>query len=208
MLLTTGSYSINEILRPQQSAKLMTDFAPVIEIASLPFIILVPSALPVKSLAELVQLARDKPGTINCASSGVGTTAHLGCVLLNSVARIDHVHVPYKGAGPVLTDLLAGRVQLTFAVPTAIEHSSRAAQLRALAVTGPKRLPSLPTSRRRGIRFADLQFNSWNGMQCRPARRRPSSPGSIARSPKSAPLPDFQKRLMELVIYSRSGTRR
>jgi tripartite-type tricarboxylate transporter receptor subunit TctC len=206
MLLTTGSYSINEILRPQQSAKLMTDFAPVIEIASLPFVILVPSALPVKSLAELVQLARDKPGAINCASSGVGTTAHLGCVLLNSVARIDTVHVPYKGAGPVLTDLLAGRVQLTFAVPTAIEFVT-SGQLRALAVTGPKRLPTLPdipTVAEAG--FADLQFTSWNGMHV-PAG---TPPAIIARLnseiAKICALPDFQKRLMELGFTPEGGT--
>jgi tripartite-type tricarboxylate transporter receptor subunit TctC len=206
LLLTTGSYPINEILRPQQSAKLMTDFAPVIEVASLPFVILVPSALPVKSLAELVQLARAKPGEINCASSGVGTTAHLGCVLLNSVAKIDTVHVPYKGLGAVLTDLLAGRVQFTFAVPTATEFVA-SGQLRALAVTGPKRLatlPDVPTVAEAG--FADLQFTSWNGVHVPAGTPAPIIARLNAEIARICALPDFQKRLMELGFAAEGGT--
>ena len=206
MLLTTGSYSINEILRPQQSAKLMSDFAPVIEIASLPFVILVPSSLPVKSLADLVQLALDKPGAINCASSGVGTTAHLGCALLNSVAKIDTLHVPYKGAGPVLTDLLAGRVQLTFAVPTAIEFVA-SGELRALAVTGPKRLPTLPdvpTVAEAG--FADLQFISWNGLHVPAATPQAIVAKLNAEIAKICALPEFQKRLADLGFTPEGGT--
>ncbi len=88
MLLTTGSYSINEALRPQLPFKLMHDFDPVVEVASLPFVVMVPSSLPVKTLADLVKLASSKPGEINCASSGVGTTAHLGCALFNRVAKV------------------------------------------------------------------------------------------------------------------------
>jgi tripartite-type tricarboxylate transporter receptor subunit TctC len=100
MLLTTGSYSINEALRPDQTSRLMRDFDPVAQIASLPFVVLVPSSLPVKTLADLVKFARAKPNELNCASSGVGTTAHLGCALFNSVAKSTTVHVPYKGLGP------------------------------------------------------------------------------------------------------------
>jgi tripartite-type tricarboxylate transporter receptor subunit TctC len=206
LLLSTGSYAINEILRPQSSARLMTDFAPVIEIASLPFVVLVPAALPVKSLADLVQLARDKPGAINCASSGVGTTAHLGCVLLNSVAKIETVHVPYKGAGPVLTDLMSGRVQLTFAVPTAIEYV-KSGQLRALAVTGPRRLstlPDVPTVAEAG--FADLQFTSWNGVHV-PARTPKAIVAKLnAEIEKICALPDFQKRLEDLGFAAEGGS--
>jgi len=206
LLLTTGSYSINEMLRPQQSAKLMSDFAPVIGIASLPFIILVPPSLPVKSMADLVELARGKPGEINCASSGVGTTAHLGCVLLNSTAKIDTVHVPYKGAAPVLTDLMTSRVQITFAVPTAVEYVT-SGQLRALAVTGPKRLaalPDVPTVAEAGL--ADLQFTSWNGVHAPAGTPKAVIDRLNAELDKICALPDFQKRLVELGFAPEGGS--
>ena len=89
------------------------------------------------------KLARSKPREINCASSGVGTTAHLGCALFNNVAQINTTHVPYKGLGPAIVDLIAGRVQMAFSVPTTLQYV-KGGQLRALAVTGSKRLPALP----------------------------------------------------------------
>jgi tripartite-type tricarboxylate transporter receptor subunit TctC len=206
MLLTTGSYSINEILRPKQTVKLMRDLAPVVEIASLPFVVLIPSSLPVKTLSDLVNFARSKPGEINCASSGVGTTAHLGCALLNGVAKINTIHVPYKGLGPAIVDLIAGRVQITFSVPTTLQYV-KGGQLRALAVTGPKRLPALPdvpTVAEAG--FADLQFTSWNGVHV-PV----GTPNSIIAKlnveiGKIRNLPEMQQRLTDLGFIPEGGT--
>jgi tripartite-type tricarboxylate transporter receptor subunit TctC len=206
LLLTTGSYSINEILRPRQTVKLMRDLAPVVEIASLPFVVLVPSSLPVETLADLVKLARSKPGEINCASSGVGTTAHLGCALFNDVAKINTTHVPYKGLGPAIVDLIAGRVQIAFSVPTTLQYV-KGGQLRALAVTGSKRLPSLPevpTVAEAG--FADLEFTSWNGVHV-PA----GTPiGLIAKLnaeiSKIRNLPEMQHHLADLGFIPEGGT--
>ncbi|HMJ44601.1 MAG TPA: tripartite tricarboxylate transporter substrate binding protein [Pseudolabrys sp.] len=206
LLLTTGSYSINEVLRPSLPYRLMTDFEPVAEIATLPFILVVPSTLPVKSLAELVALARSKPGEINCASSGVGTTAHLGCELLNATAKIKTVHVPYKGAAPVLTDLISNRVQLTFSVPTAISYIE-SGELRALAVTGPKRLPSLPnvpTVAEAG--FPDLQFTSWNGLHAPAGTPKAVIAKINAEVGKIRNMPDFQQRLATLGFTPEGGT--
>ena len=143
MLLTTGSYTINEALRPNLPVLLLRDFEPVAEIGALSFILITNPALPFKSLDDLVKAARAQPGKLNCASSGVGTTAHLGCEMLNRAANVDIVHIPYKGAGPALVDLLGGRVEVTFSVPTVIEQV-KSGQVRALAVTGAKRLPNLP----------------------------------------------------------------
>jgi tripartite-type tricarboxylate transporter receptor subunit TctC len=164
MLLTTGSYTINEALRPNLPVLLLRDFEPVAEIGALSFILITNPALPIKSLDDLVKAARAQPGKLNCASSGVGTTAHLGCEMLNRFANVDILHVPYKGVGPALVDLLGGRVEITFAVPTIIEQV-KSGQVRALAVTGPKRLPGLPdvpTVAEAG--FAELEFGSWNGL--------------------------------------------
>src|SRR5215470_18993505 len=97
MLLTTGSYTINEALRPNLPVLLMRDFEPAAEIGALSFILITSPALPYKSLDDVVKAARAQPGKLNCASSGVGTTAHLGCEMLNRVANVDIVHVPYKG---------------------------------------------------------------------------------------------------------------
>lgn len=206
LLLTTGSYSINEILRPTQTVRLMRDLAPVVEIASLPFVVLVPSSLPVATLPDLVKLARSKPREINCASSGVGTTAHLGCALFNNVAQIVTTHVPYKGLGPAIVDLIAGRVQMAFSVPTTLQYV-KGGQLRALAVTGSKRLPALPevpTVAEAG--FAGLEFTSWNGVHV-PA----GTPVRIierlnAEINKIRNLPEMQNRLADLGFIPEGGT--
>jgi tripartite-type tricarboxylate transporter receptor subunit TctC len=206
LLLTTGSYSINEILRPNLTIKLMRDLAPVVEIASLPFVVVVPSSLPVETLADLVKLARSKPGEINCASSGVGTTAHLGCALFNDVAKINTIHVPYKGLGPAIVDLISGRVQITFSVPTTLQYI-KGGQLRALAVTGPKRLPALPevpTVAEAG--FPDLEFTSWNGVHVPVGTPKEIIAKLNAEISKIRNLPEMQLRLVDLGFVPEGGT--
>ena len=206
MLLTTGSYSINEALRPQLPFKLMHDFDPVVEVASLPFVVMVPSSLPVKTLADLVKLASSKPGEINCASSGVGTTAHLGCALFNRVANVKTVHVPYKGLGPAIVDLISGRVQITFSVPTTLGYV-KSGQLRALAVTGSKRLPALPdvpTVAEAG--FPDLAFTSWNGLHVPAGTPKAIIAKLNAEIGKIRDAPDFQQRLITLGFTPEGGT--
>ncbi len=206
LLLTTGSYSINEILRPKLTVKLMRDLAPVVEIASLPFVVLVPSSLPVETLADLVKLARTKPGEINCASSGVGTTAHLGCALFNEVAKIKTIHVPYKGLGPAIVDLIAGRVQIAFSVPTTLQYV-KSGQLRALAVTGPKRLPALPevpTVAEAG--FPGLEFTSWNGVHVPAGTPKGIIAKLNAEISKIRNLPEMQRRLADLGFIPEGGT--
>jgi tripartite-type tricarboxylate transporter receptor subunit TctC len=135
MLLSTGVYSIMEVARRDLPFSFLRDFAPVAEIGSLSFVLLATPSLGVSSLAELIALARRKPGEINCASSGVGTTAHLGCERLRQAAGIDIVHVPYKGAADAMTALLGGQVQMFFGgLPPSLPHI-RSGRLRALAVT-------------------------------------------------------------------------
>ncbi len=206
MLLTTGSYSINEALRPQLPFKLMHDFDPVVEVASLPFVVMVPSSLPVKTLADLVKLASSKPGEINCASSGVGTTAHLGCALFNRVAKVKTVHVPYKGLAPAIVDLISGRVQITFSVPTTLGYV-KSGQLRALAVTGSKRLPALPdvpTVAEAG--FPDLAFTSWNGLHVPAGTPKAIIAKLNAEIGKIRDEPDIHQRLITLGFTPEGGT--
>ena len=206
MLLTTGSYTINEALRPGLPVLLLRDFEPVAEIGALSFILITNPALPFKSLDDLIKAARAQPGKLNCASSGVGTTAHLGCEMLNRVAAVDILHVPYKGAGPALVDLLGGRVDFTFSVPTVIEQV-KSGQVRALAVTGPKRLPGLPdvpTVIEAGL--ADLAFGSWNGLHVPVGTPKPIVAKINAAIGKARDLPDIRQRMTELGFTPEGGS--
>jgi len=120
------------------------DIAPITMGAVFPNVFVVHPGVPAKTLAEFVQLAKSQPGKITYASSGVGGAGHLSGELFKLAAGIEMVHVPYKGGGPAMTDLLGGRVDMYAAVPsTALPHV-QAGKLRALAVTGPKRLATMP----------------------------------------------------------------
>ncbi len=130
------------------------DFSPVSLLASAPFLLLVHPSVPAKSVNELIALARAKPGRLNFGSAGTGIVTHLAGEMLKSMARIEMVHVPYKGAGPALTDLIGGQIDLVFNnVLSALPHV-RSARLRALAVTSRERsnvLPDLPTVAESGL---------------------------------------------------------
>ena len=142
-----------------------SDFAPISRLASVPFILVVHPAMPVKSLADLVALARRKPGAINFASTGNGTTPHLTSELFKREAKIDITHVPYKGSAPALTDLLGGHVDMFFCnMLSAIPHVS-GGRLRALAVTSLKRspvAPQVPTVAESG--YPNFETATWFGL--------------------------------------------
>jgi tripartite-type tricarboxylate transporter receptor subunit TctC len=122
----------------------MTDLQPVILLAESPSVLLVHNDVPAKNLAELLSLARAKPGHLNYASAGGGSAMHMAAELFKYMTKIDYVHVPYKGGAPAMADLLAGRVHMLFeSVGTAHKHLA-SGKVRALAVTSTMRNPSLP----------------------------------------------------------------
>ncbi len=165
LLLTSGGYTINASLYAKLSYDLERDLAPVTLLSLLPLIMAVHPSVPAKSVADLVQLARRRPGQLNCASSGNGSTPHLACELLKNAAKLDIVHVPYKGLAPAVTDTLSGQMQLLFINPQFGLQHARGGRLRALAVTSPARAasaPELPTVAEAGL--AELTFESWNGV--------------------------------------------
>jgi tripartite-type tricarboxylate transporter receptor subunit TctC len=120
------------------------DIAPITMGVMFPNVFVVPASSPAKTLAEFVALAKEKPGRMTYASSGVGGAGHLAGELFKQRAGIDLVHVPYKGGAPAMTDLLAGRVDMYPAVPSTAEQHIAAGQLRALAATGATRSPTMP----------------------------------------------------------------
>ena len=141
------------------------DFAPISRIASVPFILVVHPSMPVKSLRDLIALARSKPGTINYASTGNGTTPHLTTVLFQQQAKIDLTHVPYKGSAPALTDLLGGHVDMFFCNMLSATPLVSGGRLRALAVSSAKRspvAPQIPTVAESG--FPNFETGTWFGL--------------------------------------------
>ncbi|CAN7309544.1 tripartite tricarboxylate transporter substrate binding protein [Pseudorhodoferax sp. LjRoot39] len=144
VLTTEMSFTIAPGLLPKMPFDAQKDFSHIITAASAPHVLVVNPGLPVKTVQDFIALAKAKPGTMNYGSGGNGTNTHLGGELFKSAAGIDLVHIPYKGAGAVLTDLMAGQVQaLVTSLPTALPHI-RSGRLRALVVTSEARSPLLP----------------------------------------------------------------
>lgn len=146
LLGTNGTHAINPSLYPKMPYNAVTDFAPITLVASVPNICISHPSVPVRSIKELVALARAQPGKINYASSGTGTSQHLTVELLKTMAKIDMAHVPYKGASPAVLAVLGGEVALSCpSLPSAgIASHVAAGRLIGLAVTGAKRSPTVP----------------------------------------------------------------
>ena len=143
VLYDASAFSVNPSLRkvPFDSAQ---DFIPVSLVAVAPQILVVPTLSPYKTIAEFLAYVRKNPGKVNFASAGGGTGSHLAAEALNEQARLEMVHVPYKGGAPALTDLMGGQVSLYFGNVASTLTYVKGGKLRALAVTTDKRLPSLP----------------------------------------------------------------
>ncbi|MBI3937619.1 MAG: tripartite tricarboxylate transporter substrate binding protein [Betaproteobacteria bacterium] len=197
LLINTAAHTINPGLHAKLPFDALRDFAPVILIALLPNVLVAHPALPANSVRELIALAKARPGSLNYASSGTGTAAHLAGELFRSMAGIEITHVPYKGGGAVMPDLIAGHVQLTFAtMPSSIPHV-KAGKLKALAVATVKRssaMPQLPTIAEAGLPGYDA--SNWIGMLAPSATPGPviaTLNGHIARAVQ---LPDVRERML------------
>jgi tripartite-type tricarboxylate transporter receptor subunit TctC len=140
------------------------DIIPVSRVGSSQLVLLVHPSVPAKSVSELVTLAKAKPGTFNYASSGTGSTAHLAGEQFRFLAGINIVHVPYKGAGPALSDLMAGQVQMLISAYSSAYPHIRAGKLRALGLTGTKRLASAPELPVIAETLSGYLVQSWYGL--------------------------------------------
>ena len=141
------------------------DFAPIGLAVKIPFLLLVHPSLPAQDVAALIALARRRPGQLNYASAGTGGATHLATELFKSTTGTDIVHVPYKGAAPSMTDLMAGQVDFSLIGPPTALPAVRSGRLRALATTGAQRLgmfPGVPTMAEAGV--ARYEFTQWYGL--------------------------------------------
>lgn len=164
LLLAPGNYAFAQAMG-QSAFDMTTAFAAVAQLVDSPLLVVVHPSVPAKDLAGLVRLGRGKPGQLTYGSGGTGGAGHLATELFKSVARVDFLHVPYKGVGPALTDLVAGHVSTCFCtLPTTLPHA-RSGRLRALAVTTAKRTaaaPEIPTVAEAGV--AGYEMSQWYGV--------------------------------------------
>jgi tripartite-type tricarboxylate transporter receptor subunit TctC len=144
LMLTGFDFTVNPSLRSKLPYDTEKDFTPIALIATYPMVLVANPALPAQSVKELIAFAKANPGRINYASAGSGSPGHLSGELLKSLAGVDLTHVPYKGSGAALADLLAGQVQLLFSGMPAVASFVQSGRLKLLAVTGTKRDPALP----------------------------------------------------------------
>ena len=165
MMGNAGTLTINPGLLPRLTYDPVKDFAPITLAAIVPNLLVANSGFPVNSVADLITLSKKQPGRINFASPGTGTGQHLGGELFKSMANIDLVHVPYKGSGPGVTDLLAGQVELMIVpLPVVLAHVT-SGKLKALGITSLKRsslLPAIPTVSEAGLNGYDV--SAWYGI--------------------------------------------
>jgi len=205
----------NSILATNQSlyAKLaydpVRDFAPVALVAIQPNILVVNPNVPAKSVKELIALAKAKPGELNYASSGSGAAAHLAGELFKAMTGVQMVHIPYKGAQPALTDVIAGHAQLMFATSASVIPYIKAGRLRALAVTTAQRsatVPELPTISESGV--PGFEAITWHGVVVPAATPAATIARLNADIVRALRMPDLRERLESLGAELATGTPR
>ena len=165
LLMTASTLSINQLTYKKVLYDAMRDFAPISLVVSLPSVLVVHPSVPARSLAELIALAKQKPDQLTYASAGIGTNPHLSMELLKTMTGIEIRHIPYRGVGPALNDLVAGQVGILIAGVLTTKPQVDAGTVRGLAVTGLKRveaLPDVPTVAEAGI--ANYEALQWYGL--------------------------------------------
>ena len=185
------------------------DFAPVALVAVQPNILVVHPEVPANSVMELIAFAKQNPGKLNYASSGAGAAAHLAGELFKAMAGVDMVHVPYKGAQPALTDVIAGQVHLMFATSASVIPYLKAGRLRALAVTAARRsgsVPELPTVAEAGR--TGFEATTWHGVVGPAATPAPLVERLNQEINQVLNRPDLRERLAGLGAEVVTGTPR
>ncbi len=161
---TLGNLAVNQHLYPKMTVDPLRDFAPVTQVVAVHFVMVANPSVPARNVSELIALAKAEPGKINYSSSGPGGAPHLAGELFKSMARVDIVHVPYKGSAPSFTDLLGGRVAFTCDSLVQALPYVRDGRLRALAVLGAARTPLLPEVPTVGETLPGYELTNWFGL--------------------------------------------
>ena len=161
----TGEIAVNRVLMKDLGYDPLKDMVPVVLIGNAPLVLLAPVDAPYNTLGELLQQARAKPGEFSFASVGAGTPGHLAAVALSVGAKLNMVHVPYKGVGPLMADLMGNRIQMFFSSASAAGPQIKGGKLKALAVTTPQRMTSLPqVPTVAEVAIPGFSYSLWGGL--------------------------------------------
>jgi tripartite-type tricarboxylate transporter receptor subunit TctC len=206
LLIATFAHAVNPGLQPKLPYATDKAFAPVVLVGRSPNVLVVKSDSPYKTVQDVIAAAKAKPGKLNFASQGNGTSAHLAGELFKNLTKVDLTHVPYKGAGPALTDLLGGQVDLMFGTAAAVTPFLQSGKLRALGVTTAERspaFPNVPTIAESGV--AGYAAESWYGLYA-PAGTPPDVIAKLnAAAKKAVQSETFRKRAQEEGLIISAG---
>jgi len=164
LIATSGTFGVNPSLYPDLPYKPLVDFKPITNIIKGPLIIVAHPTFPASTVAELIELARKEPGKLSYASAGPGTAQHLSMELFKLMAKLDIVHIPYKGSGPAQADLLGGHVKLMMDSTASALGAIRDGRIKALGVTTARRAPGLPQVPPIGDTVPGYDSAGWSGL--------------------------------------------
>ncbi len=207
LLTAPASIAISQTLYKKPGFDLARDFEPVALLASAPFVLVVHPSLPVRSVKELIALAKSRPGQLNFASTGNGSTPHLTAEMFKMRSGIDIVHVPYKGTPPAVTDLIAGQVSMMFANTLSVLPQVKAGRLRALAITSAKRstaVPELLTIAESGL--PGFESGTWFALLAPAGTARQIVTRLNAEAIRAGQSPDLRERLAAQGAEALDGT--
>ena len=196
LLMVSASHAINATLYSKLPFDPVKDFAGVTPVALIPNVLIVHPSLPVKSVKDLIALAKAKPGVLNYTSAGIGSASHLNGELFRSTAGINIVHVPFKGFADAVTEIIAGRLEMTFAPAILATPHITSARVRPIAVSTTKRsaaFPNLPTMVEAGVK--DCIFDPWFGVLVKAGTPKPVVDRLNAAMIKVLHMPDVAKQL-------------
>lgn len=199
LMLDASSFAVNPALYPKLPYDTLKAFRPIGVVALFPNVVLVNSGFPAQNVAELIAIARKSKGAVSFASSGNGSAQHLAGALFESATGVDMVHVPYRGGGPALNDVIGGQVPLFFGNLASTLQHIQGGRLRALAVTSSKRsaiLPGVPTLSEAGVKGAEI--HEWNAIFV-PAATPPAIVSKLAAAfQRALETPEVSQRVAQL----------
>ncbi|MEO8441536.1 MAG: tripartite tricarboxylate transporter substrate binding protein [Betaproteobacteria bacterium] len=191
-----GTHAINQTLYRKLPYNVLKDFQPIARLSDAPNILAVHPSFPAKSVKDLLALAKARPGQVMYASAGAGTSTHIAAVLFEYLGHVKLVHVPYKGGGPALIDVVAGQVPVTFATAASVSPHTKSGRLRGLGITGSQRstlLPALPTIAESGL--PGYEMINWLGLFAPTGTPRALVDKLAAESLRVVQLPEVRERL-------------
>ncbi len=199
IMLVTSIHALNGILIPKKLPyDTVKDFAPIANITRSEYLLVLHPSVPANSLQEFIALAKSRPGKLNYATSGSGTAVHLGAEMLSAMVGIKMEHIPYKGAGQLVTDLIGGQVQLSFIAPINVLSHVRAGKLKAIAIAGNARapaLPQVPTFAEAGL--PGFELKNWYGIVAPAGTPRAILDKLSTETARILAMPDIRQKLID-----------